>query len=184
MPLYSHTALTHKQSSAHEQVSTGGTFPTSIMADAAHKKPSSMDIPVDYRSQMQLFATRSDRGQQVRKSHQQQQHQRQQQYQQAQTRSLPHTHSTTVAPVPPMQPKKTVASAVTTILPYCTADVPLSEEQVIAVTDVAGSLKELVLLALGAKSGDEECLSRLEGARSNEQAMASVVDFFSDEFEI
>lgn len=75
-------------------------------------------------------------------------------------------------------------SAVTTLLPYCTAEAPLDEDQIIAVTDIAGSLKELVLLALRAKDGDEEELCRLEVALGNEYAVAGVVDFFSDEFEI
>jgi hypothetical protein len=92
----------------------------------------------------------------------------------------------TAAPhVPSKQRKAATASAVTTLLPYCTAKVPLNDGQVIAVTDVAGSLKELVLLALGAKDGDEECLSRLEGALGSEQTVVTgIVHFFSDEFEI
>lgn len=82
------------------------------------------------------------------------------------------------------KPAGPAGSAVATLLPYCTADVSLNESQVIAVTDIAGSLKELVLLALGAKDGDEECASKLGDAVGSEQAMAGIVDFFSDEFEV
>ncbi|UPX11569.1 uncharacterized protein EKO05_0002168 [Ascochyta rabiei] len=60
----------------------------------------------------------------------------------------------------------------------------MNEEQVIAVTDVAGSLKELVLLILRAQDGNEECMSRLESALGGEQAAVGVLDFFSDEFAI
>lgn len=90
----------------------------------------------------------------------------------------PHSHS--------KQPKPAAAatSAVTTLLSYCTADTPLNNNQVIAVTDVAGSMKELVLLALGAKDGDETCVHRLRCALDSEQALASIVDFFSGEFEV
>lgn len=82
------------------------------------------------------------------------------------------------------QHKPAVGSAATTLLPYCTADAPLNESQVIAVTDVAGSLKELVLLALGAKDGHEDCMLRLGSALGSEQALVGVVDFFSGEFEL
>lgn len=69
------------------------------------------------------------------------------------------------------------------LLSCCSAGTPLNETQVIAVTDIAGSLKELVLLALGTKDGDEECVHRLGSALGSEQALAGVVDFFSGEFE-
>jgi hypothetical protein len=89
------------------------------------------------------------------------------------------------APQVPSKPHKPAkGSAVTALLPYCTADVPLNEGQVINVTDVAGSLKELVLLALGAKDGDEDCMHRLRSALGSEQAVAGFVDFFSGEFEV
>ncbi|KAF1360687.1 hypothetical protein EJ07DRAFT_77840, partial [Lizonia empirigonia] len=96
-----------------------------------------------------------------------------------------HQAQSKVAPQLPQKRKsEAVGSAVTILLPYCTTEVPLSEEQVIVMTDVAGSLKELVLLALGAKDGDGECVSRLEGALGSEQATVGVVDFFSDEYEV
>ncbi len=80
--------------------------------------------------------------------------------------------------------KAVVSSAVTTLLSYCTADIPLNESQVIAVTNVGGTLKELVVLALKAKDGDVDCMGRLESALGSEQAVAGFVDFFSDEYEI
>lgn len=85
---------------------------------------------------------------------------------------------------PSKQHKPAAESTVTKLLPYCTANAPLNESQVIAVTDVAGNLKELVLLALGAKDGDEESASSLVSALGSEQAVADMVDFFSDEYEI
>lgn len=75
-------------------------------------------------------------------------------------------------------------SAATTLLPHCTVDIPLNKSQVIAVTGVAASLKELVVLTLGAKDGDEQCVSRLRGALGGEQAAAGILGFFSGEFEI
>lgn len=86
--------------------------------------------------------------------------------------------------IPAKQHKPAAANAVTTLLPYCTADIPLNESQVIAVTDIARNLKELVLLALYAKDGDEECMSRLRTALGSEQAVSGIVDFFSGEFEV
>ncbi|KAJ4382899.1 hypothetical protein N0V86_002124 [Didymella sp. IMI 355093] len=46
------------------------------------------------------------------------------------------------------------------------------------------NLKELVLLALGAKAGDEDCMHRLGSALDSEQTVAGIVDFFSGEFEV
>lgn len=54
----------------------------------------------------------------------------------------------------------------------------------ISLTDAAGSLQELVLLALGAKDGDEACLNIFADALGSEQAVAGVMDFFCDEFEV
>ncbi|KAL1609141.1 hypothetical protein SLS59_001504 [Nothophoma quercina] len=100
------------------------------------------------------------------------------------SRHIPQIYGTAVPHVPPKQQQAAATNAVTTLLPYCTADIPLNEGQVIALTDIAGSLKELVLLALGAKDGDSECTSMLEGALGSQQAVSSVLDFFSDEFEV
>lgn len=101
-----------------------------------------------------------------------------------QTRSMHRIYSPTALPIPSKQRAAKQSSAVTTLLPYCTAEAPLSNSQVIAITDVAGSLKELVMLALRIKAGDEEGLRRLEGALGSEQVMAGLVDFFGDEFEV
>ncbi|KAF1840444.1 uncharacterized protein K460DRAFT_208642 [Cucurbitaria berberidis CBS 394.84] len=85
--------------------------------------------------------------------------------------------------VPPRQQTRTSRNAVSDLLPYCTTEPPLSQEQVIALTDAVGSLKELVLLALGAASGDTGCVDRLEGAVGG-HAAANIVEFFVDEWEI
>jgi len=103
---------------------------------------------------------------------------------QMQTRDMHQIHIPTALPTCPKQCIAKQSSAVTTLLPYCTAEAPLSNSQVIAITDVAGSLKELVLLALRIKAGDEESLRRIEGALGSEQVMAGLVDFFGDEFEV
>lgn len=144
-----------------------------------------VDGPANYRPQMVPLATRINNGHPV-SQYQQQQQQRSHshQHQSVQVRPTNQPINTAAPHVPSKQRKPATASAVTTLLPYCTAKVPLNEGQVIAVTDAAGSLKELVLLALGAKDGDEERLSRLESALGSEQTTADVVDFFSDEFEI
>lgn len=60
---------------------------------------------------------------------------------------------------------------------------PLSEAQVIALSDVAGSLRELVLLALGAVAGDSGCVRKLEAAVGEETAV-SIAEFFMDEWEM
>lgn len=56
----------------------------------------------------------------------------------------------------------------------------LSGDQVIALSDVAGSLKELVLLALSSTvdEGAKETLERAVGA----EAAAGIVDFWVDEW--
>ncbi|KAF1975204.1 hypothetical protein BU23DRAFT_552612 [Bimuria novae-zelandiae CBS 107.79] len=68
------------------------------------------------------------------------------------------------------------------LLPYCTTEMPLNEQQVIGLSDVAGSLKEVMLLALRARM-DERCAEELVMA-VGEDAMRGIVDFFGDEFEI
>lgn len=55
--------------------------------------------------------------------------------------------------------------------------------QVIALSDVVGSLRELVLLALVAAVGDAESMGILEGAVGRQGAIC-VVEFFEDEWEI
>jgi hypothetical protein len=72
---------------------------------------------------------------------------------------------------------------VTDILPYCTTEPPLQQEQVIALSDIAGSVKELVLLALGAEAGDAVCVGKMEGAVGAETT-GSIVEFFAAEWEV
>jgi hypothetical protein len=50
-------------------------------------------------------------------------------------------------------------------------------------SDVAGSLKELVLLALGAARGDGVSVRRLEGTVGRGVA-EGVVEFFAEEWEV
>ncbi|KAI4673246.1 uncharacterized protein J4E88_008858 [Alternaria novae-zelandiae] len=88
-----------------------------------------------------------------------------------------------VPPPPPRQPSRTVGNAVNDLLPYCTTEPPLSQAQVIALSDVVGSLKELVVLALGAASGVPRSMEKLEGAVGS-QAAVNIVEFFADEWEI
>lgn len=83
----------------------------------------------------------------------------------------------------PRQQSHLPESAVKDILPYCTTEPPLRQEQVIALSDVAGSVKELVLLALGTAAGDAGCAERMEGAVGSETA-GSIVEFFAEEWEV
>ncbi|KAF1932184.1 uncharacterized protein M421DRAFT_89531 [Didymella exigua CBS 183.55] len=163
--------------------------PTSASSQhAAYGAQTQLDSPADYRPQMVPFNGRNGHSQPSSQGHHQQrvppQQWRQQQSQHPQIRARPMHPANAMAPhAPAKQHKPAGGSAVTTLLPYCTADVPLNESQVLAVTDVAGSLKELVLLALGAKDGGAECASRLRSALGSEQAVAGILDFFSGEFE-
>jgi hypothetical protein len=59
----------------------------------------------------------------------------------------------------------------------------LTQNQVIALSDVAGSLKELVLLALGAAASDEVCVDKLGCAVGSETA-SNIMEFFVDEWEV
>lgn len=97
---------------------------------------------------------------------------------------LRQSHGMAQLQMPTKKQKASPNSAVTSLLPFCTVNKTLDDSQVIAVTDIAGSLKELALLALRAKDGDEESMSSLEGALGSEQGMTGVVDFFTDEFEM
>jgi hypothetical protein len=118
----------------------------------------------------------------VRNSFMQPPHPRAQTQQQTQGRPhQAHLH-TTSQPFPRQQPRP-LESAVTDILPYCTTEPPLLQEQVIALSDVAGSVKELVLLALGAASGDAGCAEKMEGA-VGVVAMGTIVEFFAEEWEV
>jgi hypothetical protein len=74
-------------------------------------------------------------------------------------------------------------NAVADLLPFCTGGPPLQQEQIIALSDVAGSLKEVMLLALGAAAGDTSCVDKLEGSVGRATA-AQIVEFFVDEWEV
>ncbi|KAH6879181.1 hypothetical protein BKA58DRAFT_111152 [Alternaria rosae] len=88
-----------------------------------------------------------------------------------------------VPPPPPRQPSRTIGNAVNDLLPYCTTEPPLSQAQVIALSDVVGSLRELVVLALGTASGAAGYMEKLEGAVGS-RAAVNIVEFFADEWEI
>ena len=59
----------------------------------------------------------------------------------------------------------------------------MNEAQVIALSDVVGSLRELVSLALAAAAGDERSMRKLESAVGERDAV-NVVEFFVDEWEV
>jgi len=86
-------------------------------------------------------------------------------------------------PPPPRPQTHTTTNTIRDLLPYCTTESSLNEAQVIALSDVVGSLKELVLLALCAASGDMGSMQKLEGA-VGQQSAANIVNFFADEWEI
>jgi hypothetical protein len=87
------------------------------------------------------------------------------------------------APPPPHQQTRATGNVVRDLLPYCTIESPLNEAQVIALSDVVGSLRELVLLALSGASGDRGSVEKLEGA-VGQRAAKNIIDFFVDEWEI
>ncbi|KAF2187844.1 hypothetical protein K469DRAFT_704806 [Zopfia rhizophila CBS 207.26] len=66
------------------------------------------------------------------------------------------------------------------LLPYCTAETPLNKEQLIGLSDVAGNLREVVLLALGGVL-DDEGRDILEGAVGVYVA-AAIKEFFKNEW--
>lgn len=66
------------------------------------------------------------------------------------------------------------------LLPYCTTQPPLSREQTIALSDVAGSLREIVFLALAALM-DDKARQTLEQAVGQE-VTAGIVEFWTDEW--
>lgn len=79
----------------------------------------------------------------------------------------------------PTQPQ----SAVHDLLPFCTIGAPLNEAQVIALSDVVGSMKELALLCLCAASGDQRSVSKLANAVGSDVAI-NIVEFFTEEWEV
>jgi hypothetical protein len=84
---------------------------------------------------------------------------------------------------PPRQPAHAIGNAVSDLLPYCTTEPPLNEAQVIALSDVVGNLRELVVLALGAASGAAGCIEKLESAVGPRVA-GNIAEFFANEWEI
>lgn len=104
--------------------------------------------------------------------------------QQHQARIPRPSHNVPSVPAPlPRQPVRPIANVVNDLLPYCTREPPLNEAQVIALSDVVGSLRELVILALGAASGAAGCMEKLEGA-VGPQVAGNIVEFFADEWEV
>ncbi|PVH98592.1 hypothetical protein DM02DRAFT_43530 [Periconia macrospinosa] len=80
-------------------------------------------------------------------------------------------------PAPPVQ-----KSAVRDLLPFCTSTLPLGEAQVVNLSDMAGSLKEVMLIAMQAAM-DDDVMAHLQSA-VGEEAAEGIVNFFSDEFQI
>ncbi|KAF9699379.1 hypothetical protein EKO04_002375 [Ascochyta lentis] len=170
MPYHHHAAFAQETPGAHERTERDIQDTSSSLAGPVGHRP--LTVP-------------SAHGQSTHYFHQQEQtRRRQHQYPHIQAAPIHQAHTKTTSHAPQRRQNEAVVNAASTFLPYCTAEISLNEEQVIAVTDIAGSLKELVLLTLGAKDGDEECKSRLESALGGEQAAAGVLDFFSDEFAI
>jgi hypothetical protein len=94
----------------------------------------------------------------------------------------PHNMAITQPPLAHQQ-SRTTGNAVNDLLPYCTMEPPLNGAQVIALSDVVDSLRELMLLALAAGSGERDAAEKLEGAVGH-QVASSIVEFFADEWEI
>ena len=146
-----------------------------------------VDRPADYHPPMLPLTAGHNPNQPAMKSHHQQWQQTHpllhQQPRESRHPPSHHIHDAAAAHAPSTQ-QKIPESIVTKLLPHCTVERPLDESQVISLTDAAGSLQELVLLALRAKEGDESCLNVFLDALGSEQAVAGVVDFFCDEFEV
>ncbi|KAF2253183.1 hypothetical protein BU26DRAFT_601355 [Trematosphaeria pertusa] len=72
-------------------------------------------------------------------------------------------------------------SAIQDLLPFCTVGAPLNEGQLVGLSDIAGSLKEVMLLALQAQrdEGVKADMARAVGG----QAAMEIIEFFGDEFE-
>jgi hypothetical protein len=83
----------------------------------------------------------------------------------------------------PRQHSHITENAVTDILPYCTTEPPLRQDQVIALSDVVGSIRELVLLGLSAAGGDVSSSDNLVDAVGTETAI-NIVEFFVGEWEV
>lgn len=183
MPYRHHTVPFHKDTAAYDHTASSTAFSSTATAHDIYDSVIQANRPIDYRPQMISSTTKTHNLQPVHQSHQQME-QRQHQRQRIQSRPTHKVHSVAGPYTLHKHRHHIGGNAVTTLLPYCTAEAPLDEDQIIAVTDVAGSLRELVLVALRAKDGDEEELNKLVGALGNKHAVAGVVDFFSDEFEV
>ncbi|KAF9735817.1 hypothetical protein PMIN06_002181 [Paraphaeosphaeria minitans] len=98
------------------------------------------------------------------------------------------THTYTLPPsltTPQLRAKPnnhSAKSAYRDLLPYCTADTLLTEQQVVRLSDVAGSLREVVVLAVRARM-DERAAGVLREALG-EGGARGVVEFWEEEFEI
>ena len=77
---------------------------------------------------------------------------------------------------------RTSKTAFKDILPYCTSELPLTQDQVIALSDIAGNIKGVMLLALHAKLNEH--VAKILVNAVGQEAAKGIVDFFSDEFEI
>lgn len=77
-------------------------------------------------------------------------------------------------------PKGPAVNAALDLLPYCTTQTPLNKEQVVAISDIAGSLKELVMIALGAAEDGtmREVLDRAVGP----EVAFGIMEFFYDDW--
>ncbi|KAF2707515.1 hypothetical protein K504DRAFT_338284, partial [Pleomassaria siparia CBS 279.74] len=81
----------------------------------------------------------------------------------------------------PARPQAHAATnVVTDLLPYCTHP-PMNTEQVIGLSDAAGSLRDVVLLVLRAGAGDSMSADSLVAAVGFETA-ENMVEFFREEW--
>jgi hypothetical protein len=90
-----------------------------------------------------------------------------------------HPHIRTHQPTPAIT--TTTLPPPLALLATSTTSTPLTRAQILALSDEAGSLRELVLLALGAGAGEPGCVARLVRAVGEEGAQA-VVEFWGDEW--
>ena len=187
MPRY-HSTPNSPIAAMHNHYTPVTTSRTSTSRQPVPNSRTQGDAPAAYRPHMLTPTTRHNPNQPAMQSHQQQWQQPHpilHQQPRAQPRLPPsrHIHNAAAVHAPSTQ-HKTPESIVTKLLPYCTIERPLDESQIISLTDAAGSLQGLVLLALGAKDGDEACLNVFLDALGSDQAVSGVLDFFCDEFEV
>lgn len=83
---------------------------------------------------------------------------------------------------PTRSSRSSVLNAATDLLPWCASHGRLSREQVIGLSDVAGNMKEVVLLALSA-GVDESAKTKLERALGDEAAFG-IIEFWGNEYAI